>query len=136
MTLGQGKVTYETPVGPKTYRTLATQSLTPYARPDSLASSRLRRRPFLDPSSPLYESPYRSRQQQRLSSSASSKSRFAKPDSSSPLVEKKRYRQPPRLDIANPLYTLRPHGETGSDQAPWMLRRKTRSSKTLKESGL
>lgn len=118
----------------KSYRTIRTQ-ITPYARSSPRTrASRPCLRAFLDTSSPLYESPYLHRRQAQLHPSSLSSRRssglFAKLDSSSPLVERRRqasaHPQTPRLDIANPLYTLRPRGGVSTARDDWMNRKKGR----------
>lgn len=128
----------------KSYRTTR-PVITPYTHPSPKSRfARPHLRPFLDPSSPLYESPYHRRQAQlhpSLLSGTRSNRLFCTLDSSSPLVERRRqfaptHPQTPRLDIANPLYTLRPRGGVSSTRDDWMNRRKARWGKPTEESGL
>lgn len=104
--------------------------------------SRPHLRAFLDPSSPVYESPYHLRRQAHANHPSSllrNGETSAVFDSSSPLLDRRRpaptNAPTPRLDIANPMYTLRPREAATRGQSEWINKR-MRAGKPLLDSGL
>lgn len=122
----------------ESYRTLRPFTrFSPKSRP-----SRPHLRAFLDPSSPVYESPYHLRRQAHANNPSSlsrSGETSAVFDSSSPLLDRRRpapaQTSTPRLDIANPMYTLRPREGDTRGQSEWITKR-MRMGKPLMDSGL
>ncbi|GHJ89667.1 hypothetical protein NliqN6_6069 [Naganishia liquefaciens] len=136
---GKGKGKMAMPVEAQSHRTSRT-----FTRSSSTSRpTRPHLRAFLDPSSPVYESPYDLRRQAQANHPSSllrdGETSAVVFDSSSPLLDRRRpapaHAPTPRLDIANPMYTLRPREAATRGQSEWISKR-LRAGKPLMDSGL